>query len=488
MTMAIRTGPQFVAGLRDNRQVWLGGERVADVTKHPVLAGPIASLAALYDLQHDPQHTDLLTQVDEALGERVPRALISPASRQDLVQRRLASKAGADATLGLMGRSPDFLNVAVAAFASAAEYFGQVNPAFPENIRAYHEHCRRGDLFLAHATINPQTDRSKSSAEQRDETAHMRIVGKTNEGLVISGAKMIGTLVPAADELVVFPLPRYMPGDEPYTAAFAIPVATEGLRIVCREPFGSIAGRDPFDHPLARFDEMDATVIFEDVVVPWHRVFFHGDVDLANSLYDATTARHHTGHQGITRGVSKMELLVGIAISLAESSGTNGFLHVQEMLGEAIGFLELARGGVLLAEERGSLSRWGTYTPDIAPIQALRYHFPRMCARIVEVIQICGGGSMLATPTLADLDAADQPCVERFFSSAGMSSGRDRIQLLKLAWDASGDSFGQRQMLYERYHSGDPVRLAAQQYQAYPAAPLREAVARALDRTGDPQG
>lgn len=485
--MALRTGSQFVAGLRDNRQVWLGGERVADVTKNPVLAGPIASLAALYDLQHDPRHTDVLTQMDEALGERVPRSLMSPSSRQELVQRRLAGKATADATLGLMGRSPDFLNVAVAAFASAAEYFGQEKPAFAENIRRYHEDCRRGDLFLAHATINPQTDRSKSSSEQTNSTAHMRILGETSEGLVISGAKMIGTLVPAADELVVFPLPRYMPGDEPYTAAFAIPIATAGLRIVCREPFGSITGREAFDHPLARFDEMDATVIFDEVVVPWHRVFFHGSVELANSLYDATTARHHTGHQGITRGVAKAELLTGIAICLAESTGTNGFLHVQEMLGELIGLLELARGGVLLAEERGSVSRWGTFTPDVAPIQALRYHFPRMCARMVEVIQILGGGSLLATPTLADLEADDEPNVERFFSSVGIPAGRERIHLLKLAWDASGDAFGQRQLLYERYHSGDPVRLAAGQYLGYPAESLREAVARALDRTAEAQ-
>lgn len=478
--MTIRTGQQYVTGLSDGRQVWLAGERVLDVTKHPALAGPVASVAALYDLQHAPEWTDVLTNRDKTTGERTAVACYSPCTGSELRRRREAFKATADATFGMMGRSPDFVNTAVTTFAAAADYFGQVDPSFADNIRRYHEYCQRHDLFLAHATINPPTDRSKNSAEQSNAATHLRIVKETADGLVVRGAKMIGTMVPIADELLVFPLPRYQPGDEPYTAAFAIQTNTPGFQIVCREPFGGSGGRDAFDHPLAAYDEMDATCVFDNVVVPWERVFFRGDVELANRLYDATTARHHTGHQGVIRGLAKAELLVGIAIMLAESAKTTAFLHVQEMLGEIIGLLELARGAVLLCEEQASVSCWNMMTPHIAPIQALRYHFPRICARLVEVIQILGGGSLLCTPTLADLEAADAPKMTQFFQVAGLASARDRIQLLKLAWDASGDAFGQRQLQYERYHSGDPVRLAAQQYLSYDAVPLRDTVARAL--------
>ena len=474
----IRTGDQYRDGLADDREVWIRGARVDDVTSHPALAYSVNSIASLYDLQHASPHQDVLTYRDDE-GELVPLSYLLPHSGDDLQRRGRAFKVAADATCGLMGRSPDFMNVALAAFAAAADFFGQNDPAYAENVRRYFDYCRANDLYLVHAAINPQTDRSKSSAEQADPFIHLGVVRETDEGIVVRGAKMIGTLVPIADELLVFPLPRYAPGDERYTTAFAIPVGTPGLRLVCREPFGQDL-RSLADHPLARFDEIDATCIFDDVLVPWERVFLYGDVDRANALWDATLTRHHTGHQGIVRGVAKAELLVGIAIALARSAKTDAFLHVQEMLGELIGYLELARSAVLLAEQRATPSVWGTISPDIAPIQAIRYHFPRWCARMLEVIQILGGGSLLSIPAEADMDEAAEHGVARFFGSGDDSSGQERMRLLKLAWDASGDSFGQRQQQYERYHSGDPVRLAALQYLAYDTSALDDVVARAL--------
>lgn len=478
--MGIRTGEQYRNGLLDGREVWIRGDRVDDVTSHPALMYSVESIARLYDMQYEARYQHLLTYRDDDAAQVYPLSYLIPRTADDLRRRRRAFKCAADATCGLMGRSPDFLNVAVTAFATAADFFGRNDPRYAENIRRYFDHCRDHDVFLAHATINPQTDRSKASAEQTDPFVHLGVVRETSDGIVVRGAKMISTLAPIADELLVFPLPRYAPGDERYTMAFAIPLASPGLRLVCREPFGQDS-RNLFDHPLARFDEMDATCVFDDVFVPWERVFLFGDVESANALYDATTARHHTGHQGITRGVSKAELLVGIAITLAQSAKTDGFLHVQEMLGELIGQLELARGAVLLAEDRATLSNWGVMCPDVAPIQAVRYHFPRMCSRMLEVIQILGGGSLLSTPAEADLEESSDHGVGRFFGGGDDVSGRERVRLLKLAWDATGDSFGQRQQQYERYHSGDPVRLAAQQYLGYEMVDLDRMVARALD-------
>jgi 4-hydroxyphenylacetate 3-monooxygenase/anthranilate 3-monooxygenase (FAD)/4-hydroxyphenylacetate 3-monooxygenase len=460
----------------------VSGELVRDVTSHPVFARSVSAVADLYDMQHDPKWVDTLTYHCEETGEKAPVTFLAPETRDELGQRREAIKVFADATLGLVGRSPDFLNAAVMAFGAAHEFFSEADARFGQNVLDFYRECRDNDVFLAHATINPQVDRSKTSGEQDDPFVHLRIVRETSEGLVVRGAKMIGTMVPIADEIIVFPLPLYRPGDEPYTVAFAVPVSTPGLRIICREPF-SREERSLFDHPLSRFDEMDATCVFDDVVVPWDRVFFHGNVDMANELYDATNARHHTGHQGIVRNASKAEFLVAVAVALAEAAKTNGFLHVQEMLGEIIGDLELVRGGVLLAEERASGSRWGTMCPDMPSIYALRYHFPRMCARMVEVIQILGGGSLLSTPTEADMTGERAEDIERFLRGAGDISAWDRVRLLKLAWDATGDSFGQRQLQYERYQSGDPVRLAAAQYRSYDKTSFYEMIERALPDT-----
>jgi 4-hydroxyphenylacetate 3-monooxygenase oxygenase component len=485
--VSVRTGQAYRKSLCDGREVWIRGERVADVTTHPALARVVDSVATLYDMQCASGSADDLTFVVPETGDRSALSFRPPRTQADLVRRRRAVKLIADATVGLMGRSPDFLNIAVTAFGSAAPFFADTDPRFGRNIQRYYEYCRDHDLFLSHATINPQLDRSRSSAEQADPFAHLRIVAETGDGVVVRGTKMIGTLTPVADELLVFPLPRYASGDEPYTVAFGIPIDTPGLRLVCREPFGE-GMRDLFDHPLSAFDEMDATCVFDNVVVPWERVFFYGDVDKANRLYDATTARQHTGHHGLTRAVAKAELLVGVALALAQSARTDSFLHVQEMLGEVIGFVELAQGAVLRAEEGARLSEWGTMTPAAGPIHAMRYHFPRMAARMVEVIQILGGGSLLSTPCRADLDSAIGATAAAPFHGAYGLDATQRIHLLKLAWDACGDASGQRQQLYERYHSGDPVRLAAIQYATYDKAPFQRAVAVALRPNGSLPG
>ena len=459
--------------------MWLNGAKVADVTEHPVLSGPVATLAELYDLRSDAEAQPLLTR--EIDGERVPWSLVSPLTTAELRARGRAFRVAADQTFGMMGRSPEFVNALITAFASAADYFGELDPRFARNIREYHRWCVREDKFIAHASINPQTNRSTGSARQEDPNVHLAVVDRDHDGIVVHGAKMIGTLLPLADELLVFPMPGYRPGDEDYAMAFAIPMNTKGVSIVCREPFGSAAGRDPFDPPLARYDEMDATVIFDNVRVPWDRVFLDGSVAKANRLYLDTTAQSHTGHQGVIRGLAKAELLCGVAVELAESVRTTAFLHVQEMLGEILSLLEIYRGAVLRTEEAATPSKWGTMTPPIDTVRAIRYHFPRACARMVEIIQILGGGSLLSAPTQADLAAPGGPDVTRFFSTAGMASARDRIHLLKLAWDVSGDGFGQRQTLYERNLGSDPVRLAATQYATYDTTEVKAAVRRALE-------
>ena len=474
--MALRSGLNYRTGLNDGRAVWMSGQRIPNVATHAVMSGPVGSIAGLYDLQHDPDLMDSLTR--QVAGQAVPLSLCSPHTHADLAQRGTAFSISAAHTFGLMGRAPEFVNVLLTAFASAAEFFGDINPRFADNIHAYHHWCQRHDKFVTHASINPQTDRSKGSAEQNDTTVHLKVVDETAAGIVVHGAKMIGTLVPIADEILVFPMPGYRPGDEAYTATFAIPVNTDGVTVVCREPFGDPQGRNPFDHPLAAYDEIDALVIFDNVTVPWERVFLYNSVEKANALYSATTGQHHTGHQGVIRGLAKAELLAGIAVELAESASTATFLHVQEMLGEVLSLLEIYRGAVRRVEEQATMSRWGTLTPSLEAVRAIRYHFPKACARMIEVIQILGGGSLLGTPSHADLGALAHLNPARFFSAA--LDGQDRIALLKLAWDATGDSHGQRQALYERNLAGDPVRLAATQYKDYDTTAVKDSVYRAL--------
>lgn len=483
----MRTGDEYLAGIHAPRDVWLDGAHVPDVTAEPSFAGCLQTLAQLYDMQHEPAHRDELTFIGDD-GDRVGMSFLAPRNQADIRRRHEAVRVWADASCGFMGRSPDYVNAALMAFASAQDWFAEddgrfgADVRFGENVQSYFEYCRGRDLFLAHASINPQVHRLVPLHKQVEPHVHLRVERETHDGLVLSGAKLIGTSAPLADELLVFPLPGLVPGDEQYTPAFAIPTATPGLRFVCRDAFHSAGS----DSPLTQqFDEPDAICVFEEVLVPWNRVFSYGDVERANSLWDVTDARIHTAHQGMVRTIAKANLLVAIAIGLAEHAETDSVLHVQEMLGELLGYVEMTKGAVALSEQEAEQTPRGTWRPAAAPLLALRYHFPRMCSRMVEVIQIVGGASLLIAPGDAQLHGSSdlEHQLEQLFVGAtgGTDATTARLALLRLARNATSDLYGQRQMLFERYNAGDPVRLAAQFFKQSRRNPdLREALHTAL--------
>lgn len=466
--MGIRTGAQYIEGLRKNpREVWIQGQKVDDVVSHPAFAKPAAHIAKLYDMQHDPAYHDTLTYPSPSTGERVGTAFMMSRSHADLVKRHKAFQLWAESSFGLLGRSPDFLNTTVMAFAESPGVFQEMGPRFADNIRSYYEHVREHDLFLTHALITPQTDRSLGSKEQSDPFLHMGVVRETEQGLVMRGARMLATHGPIADEVIVYHLPGIKAGEEAYATAFAIPVSTPGVRMICREPF-DVGTRAAFDHPLStHFEEPDALLIFDDVLVPWDRVFLHGRVDLANRMYSETALRNHTAHQTGVRAIAKMQLAVGVAMAVAETVKSNGFLHVQEMLGEIIGYIELAKSCVIRAEVEFETTPGGTVRAGFTPLQTLRALMSKAYPRIIEVLQTIGAGGLLMMPTAADFASEVGDDVRRYYKGAGDISAEDRVRIFKLAWDLAGDAFGMRAMQYERYYAGDPFRLVASNYVNY---------------------
>src|SRR5262245_3126020 len=327
--MPPRNGTQFIDGLRRHpRETWVAGRRVDDVTSDPVFRRPIQSIAQLYDLQVSPEHRELMTYVCEDTGEGAGSSFLMPRSHADLVKRRRSMKIWADATFGLVGRSPDYLNTVLMTFADGAEFFGQRGAMFADNVRGYYRLCRDRDLFLTHAIVNPQTDRSRGSHQQEEQFVHLGVVDESKDGLIVRGAKMLATHGPTADELLVYPQPGIREGEERYVLAFGIPADAPGLRFICREPFDN-GTQSPFDHPLgARFEEPDAVCVFDDVLIPWDRVFLYGDVKMGNMLFAQANLRNHTGHQTAIRGLAKCQLLTGIAVAMTRAVKSDVFLHV----------------------------------------------------------------------------------------------------------------------------------------------------------------
>jgi 4-hydroxyphenylacetate 3-monooxygenase len=456
--MGARKGEQVIQKLREaSPEIWYGGERVKDVMTHPALKNGVKSLAELYDLQWE--QPDVMLFDSPTTGQKVGRSYMIPRTREELQSISRMMKVWADSTFGMMGRAPDYLNRAMSGYAAGADFLAQADPRFGENARKYHEYIRENDLCLTHTLITPQANRAVNTAKQADPFLAARVKDETDAGLVIRGCRMLATL-PMADEIMVFPstVLRNQEEDAPYAFGFSIPCATPGLKFICRESVDY--GRSHYDHPLgSRFEEMDAVVIFDDVFVPWERVFLYRDVDRCNRAYAATGAIVNMAHQVVVKDVAKTEYLLGLASLMAHTIGIEGFQHVQEKIAEIWVNMETMKAFLRAAEAEAERDAYGAMRPAWDPLDAARNLYPRLYPRMIEIIQQLGASGLVSSPTEADMSGPLTEEIKRYYQAA-RAEAHERIPIFRLAWDTAVSAFGSRQVLYERFFFGDPVRMA----------------------------
>lgn len=488
--MGAITGQQFLNRLRQSPPtLYIDGSRVDDPTTHPATRNMCQSLAGLYDLQHQPGLRDLLTF--EEGGERYATSYLVPRSREDLARIGEAHRVRANYALGFLGRAPDYMNANVMAAGMGADYFAACESSqagvpgrdFTDNMRRYFEFVRNNDLCLTHALTNPQVNRAKLASEMPDPFIALGVVEETAEGVIVRGARMMATL-PIADELLVFPstVLKENADKSRYAMGFALPTNTPGLSFQCREPFDT--GRDPEDHPLgSRFDEQDAFVIFDDVLVPWERVFLLYDVELANKAYAGTDAVLHMAYQVVNLKVAKTEAFLGTAQAIVDAIGSGGFQHVQSKVAEIIVMLEIMKALEVAAVANAQPNAYGVMTPARGPLDAARNYYPQVYARLPELLQLLGASGIIMMPGKADREGPLGPQISRYLQ-AGNASAEERLKLFRLAWDMSMSSFGGRQSLYEKFFFGDPVRMHSALYEVYDRAPYVARIQAFLNRSG----
>ncbi len=463
--MGARRGEEVLAKLRDHpHEIWHRGERVTDVTRHEGFKSGARSLAALYNLQWQFPEEMLFDSPDS--GQKVGRSFLIPRNREELKSISRMMKRWADYSFGMMGRSPDYLNRAISAYAGGAQFLAQADPRFGENAKNYHRYMRENDFSLTHTLVNPQSNRAVGPAGQSDPFLAARIKEERDDGLIIRGARMLATL-PIADEIMVFPSTLLKSGDEdaPYAFAFAIPCNTKGLKFLCRETVDY--GRNHYDHPLAsRFEEQDAVVIFDDVFVPWERVFMLRDVDRCNQAYAATGAVIHMSHQVVVKNIAKTEFLLGLASLMIDAIGIEKIQHVHEKVRDIWVVMEAMRAFLRAAEEDAALDSYGVMRPAWDPLDAARNFFPLLYPNLVSIIQQLGASGLVAVPTSADINGPLREEIKQYFKAARLEA-HERIPLFRLAWDASISAFATRQVLYERFFFGDPVRMAGALFTAH---------------------
>lgn len=469
--MGLRTGAQYLAGLRDDRKVYLEGHLVKDVTKDARLGTAAQSVAALYDMQHDPRYREVLTTLDPATDERIATSYVQPRSVADVQRRGQALKLVADATYGMFGRTPDFMNLGVAALAAASEVFDNSASGreLARNVQAFYARCCREDLAMTHVQVNPQVDRSKAVFDQVKDIA-LKVVKETDAGFYVNGMRLVGTLAQFADEIVVMPsvVVANDASAADYAFAFTTPVAAPGVKIISRPSVVPQNAGHFLDHPLSsQYDEGDAVIVFENVFVPWERTFVYRDPAMCNAIYKKTFLSEHYSHQTMTRALAKAEFMAGLACYMAKAVKVDGFPNVQGQLAEMLIFIEMQKAMVERAEQQSGATGYGTFAPSKWPLHAAQLHFYDRYATMIDTVRTIGAGSLVGVPSYAELGGDIAPLVQQYFATSTLESG-ERIALMRLAADASISAFSGRQALYERYYQGDPVRKAGLLYNEYP--------------------
>src|SRR5271170_1418292 len=345
----MRSGADYLRSLKDGRRVFVDGERVKDVTEHPAFRQAARSIANLYDIAAAPDLRERMTFTSPKTGQPVHRAWQIPKSHADLRARRLFSETWAEATFGLMGRAPDHVAGFFCGYAATPQFFAAAGQQFADNLVAFYEFMRDNHIYCSYAIVPPQIDRSKPAHQQSDPALYAGVVKERDDGIVISGAQQLATGGAISDYLHLSCIQPLQPGDENYANCLALPIATEGLKLYPRRSF-SRAG-SAFDYPLSsRFDESDSYVVFDNVFVPWERVFIYRNVELSRDQWRKTPSHSLGNHQAQVRYVTKLRFMMGLAQRTIEMIGSSGLPPVQIAMGEIAALVSIYEG-MLLAHE-----------------------------------------------------------------------------------------------------------------------------------------
>ena len=451
----VRNGEQYLEGLRDDREVWLQGERVKDVTQHPGLCRSAKTLASFMDRQSDPEYQDIVTFKEN--GKRIATSFLVPKSKEDVIRRGEAFYEWAKWSNGMLGRTPDYKNASITAFYGGASLLEESSKEYAQNMRNYYHYASTNDKVLTHSLLNPTVNFELSKEGKSDKNVSLKVVKENDAGIFVTGARLLATLGPQADEVEVFPstlLNRQKGSDLEFAFAFVASVNSPGLRMICRDSYDH--QKSHYDAPLSsRYEEMDAVITFNEVFVPWERVFIYRDPDFCNRIFIETNALTQMMHQVVCGKLAKAEFIVGLLCAMARASGKDKDMAIKGQIAEAMFIAETVRALRFSAEQHAHEDEYGNYIPMRRPLDTSRNLFPKMYPRLIELVQLLGSSSLMATPSELDLSNEISGDVSRYFQLQNLES-KDRIALFRLAHDISVSGFGSRQTLYERFFFGPP--------------------------------
>ncbi len=434
--MALKTAERYLESLKDGRVVYFDGERVPDVTRHPVCKITNDWVAMDYVMNNDPRYQDLLTDVDED-GQRVSFALQPQRTPDDLLRLREVVKLWARVCFGKPSGAKfvakDGLNAVTVVAPRVDKKYGT---DYTANVEAYRRHLQKNDLSFAMGLTDVKGDRSLRPSQQvQHQDFYVRIVEERSDGIVVSGAKTHISQAPACNEVLIAPCRAMQEDDAAYAVAFGIPLNTPGITMICAQPeIGE--GASLFDHPISASVYInDATIIFDNVFIPNERIFLKGEWEFAGQVAYMFANFHRLSAE--TYKAMELELFTGAAALMAEYNGIQKKPHVREKLTWLVMYTEavetLGRAAVeQCVSEAGSELVYPN--PMIANI--CKFYFADNWHQATKYIQDIGGGIIVTAPSSKDFfNPETHELMEKYFGGTADTPTEYRLRMSKLIRD-----------------------------------------------------
>lgn len=460
----MRTGADYLAALDDGRSVFVDGQRVDNVVTHPAFAGVAATMGAVYDASCEPGSP----LVDPDTGRLA--IFTVPRTRAQHELRKTALEHWSKLTHGFIGRGPDHVAGLLAGFSAHPDLFDTESHRLGKTVVDYHDSASAQGLWITNSIVPPQQNPNDPTSRVKP----VQLVEERPEGIVVDGAQMLGTGAAVADAILVTSVRPLAPTEEAKALSFVVPANAPGLKLLCRRPYAT-AG-DPFDYPLSnRYDETDAMVVLDNVLIPWDHVFAVGSVEVVNSQFFGTAAHQIGNLQSIIRLTAKLRFVTGVASLIVKANGRDRDMAVKGQLAELATVqtvseaLTEAAHGFAEPDEQGVFRPAGQYLYAALGMQTQVY--PKAVAMLAE---LAGGGVIQVPASVADLANPEEIAAMDVLMGSDELPAADRVKLFKLAWDLVGTEFAGRHVQYERFYSGSTPVVRAHAHRFYPFAEVEQ--------------
>jgi 4-hydroxybutyryl-CoA dehydratase/vinylacetyl-CoA-Delta-isomerase len=439
--MATRSKEAYIKSLQDGRTVYYKGQRVTDVTSHALLKTAVEHAALEYELSEDAQHREPLTYTLPGTQERFSRYFKIPENAEDLLRRRdiidLGTRVGGTFFLIIKEIGTDCL-FALHLISKRVDDTHGTN--YHERVMRYYEYCRDNDLAMAVAQTDVKGDRSLHPHQQEHPDYYVRIVDETKDGIVVRGAKAHTTDTVCANELLVIPTRTLGPEDREYAVAFAIPMDTKGLKLIV-SPF-SHTDHNTFHHPVsARHHLVESLTVFDDVLVPWERVFLKGEWDFAGPLALIFVQFHR--FTAVSYKAPLLDFFVGAAELMAEANGIRRAAHVRDKIVKLIAYAETVRALTKAAAWECKMLDGRIAVPDPVITNMAKWYFANNFHQHVAYLQDIAGGLLVTGPSEEDLRNPETAgYITKYLGGKKGISAEDRLKLFNLIRDLAASDIG----------------------------------------------